>query len=680
LFFKIKKRSINCILFKHISCSRKKRKTFVVIEMAALGALNEFSDLWIREVVPDFDLDGCDVWPTAGTACEVVEAELKPVLSSLYQQVSRGKRAIEKFADHEWHQRVRQAGPLRNLLDDVKRSPHQIGDYASNAMLKMLEMAYTVLPQELPHDQFATFHLCEAPASFLFGLEQWIGKREKGEAAASRWRWWASSMWPWSPQAMQAPTSFIEQTFDHWLWGKHPAPEKKKVYKKDPVPGDLFHCGPTLVKEFLAQEPQGAYLVTADGGMDAKGHFDEQEKLNVGLLWRQLVVALLTLRPGGHLILKCYLNEGHPATAAVALVLKQHFTKVELVKPPSSRECNAEYYWVATQATFAEAADTEARRQRFEPWLHLPAITIEKAECWYQVASRWPEDFSTWWLRVHTAALGHQLHGLTRLAAVRHAGDLHEVRTLNSHWLDTFLPLPPLRFRLSPPSSASAAATSKNNRAPVERRPPMENIDQERFRPDNRHSQGFHAIDRDGVRERDGNAYRQHRYPERSQSSSSWTSSHIVNGHPHPLPYQSSASRSSRERDRYQSQSPSRDEEYDPEEPALVPSAQERPFDVRHSNASHSHVRHSRSRSPVRHQVILPQPTYAAVNLVERDLVVPSNVQSGAGGANFVQGWGYVHPSRQPQLDSSQTLQLLDQINKSMAVTVIADDALYEDL
>jgi hypothetical protein len=93
--------------------------------------------------------------------------------------------------------------------------------------------------------------------------------------------------------------------------------------------------------------PGLAHLYTADGGFDFSADFNGQETAVQRLLAAEALSGLLTLAPGGTMILKLF-DTKHAGTLDLMWILSGCFEKTALTKPLTSRPANSERYWIGS--------------------------------------------------------------------------------------------------------------------------------------------------------------------------------------------------------------------------------------------------------------------------------------------------------------------------------------------
>lgn len=88
-------------------------------------------------------------------------------------------------------------------------------------------------------------------------------------------------------------------------------------------------------------------LVTADGGINDRGNFNNKEINHVNLIFSELVQAMFVLQPGGTFIVKIF-DIFSDATVNIIYLLSYLFGLVRITKPLTSRSTNSEKYVVCS--------------------------------------------------------------------------------------------------------------------------------------------------------------------------------------------------------------------------------------------------------------------------------------------------------------------------------------------
>jgi hypothetical protein len=92
---------------------------------------------------------------------------------------------------------------------------------------------------------------------------------------------------------------------------------------------------------------RSCHFVTADGGFDFSGDFNNQEEASMRLVLCEAYCALRLQAPGGCFMLKVY-DLHAAATMRILYALRSAYARVRIVKPLTSRPANSEKYVLCT--------------------------------------------------------------------------------------------------------------------------------------------------------------------------------------------------------------------------------------------------------------------------------------------------------------------------------------------
>lgn len=193
----------------------------------------------------------------------------------------------------------------------------------SRAYFKMYEILKTFNLIDFKDDSINSFHLCEAPGSFIQALSDFIKDQqdEKKEDMQIMFDWGALT---------------LDENDKQGLSWKYCC----KHFQQKLLLGDVHKP----VDSWLHTSFD---LVTGDGGFFIEPHaLNEQEQICSSLISAQVSRAIELLQPGGHFVLKlfdCFEKKTH----YILWKIIHHFEEVYLVKPHASRVCNSEKYIVA---------------------------------------------------------------------------------------------------------------------------------------------------------------------------------------------------------------------------------------------------------------------------------------------------------------------------------------------
>lgn len=118
------------------------------------------------------------------------------------------------------------------------------------------------------------------------------------------------------------------------------------VHKGADGTGDMYRLA--NIDRLCADVGEGSCdLVTADGGFDFSGDFNNQEDASLRLLLCETYSAMRLQRPGGAFVLKVY-DVHSMATIRMLFALRECYACVRITKPLTSRPANSEKYVLCT--------------------------------------------------------------------------------------------------------------------------------------------------------------------------------------------------------------------------------------------------------------------------------------------------------------------------------------------
>lgn len=223
-------------------------------------------------------------------------------------------------------------GSVRRELRRVEKTTS--AQNLTKAGMKMFEiLLFTELGRWLLAQRRPKIFLnAELPGSFLFAINQFMKGRE--------FTWVIASYLPRG----DATSSHLDDTFG--LLAANPGRSlvgeirtNRGVFWSD---GDLTS---PKVPRVLAQLAGKVDLYTADGGFDVSGQENLQEQLTAPLVRGEIETALLSLKPGGAMVLKLF-TFYTPEVLSYLLLLMRTFDSFELFKPSTSSPMNSEVYFV----------------------------------------------------------------------------------------------------------------------------------------------------------------------------------------------------------------------------------------------------------------------------------------------------------------------------------------------
>lgn len=117
-------------------------------------------------------------------------------------------------------------------------------------------------------------------------------------------------------------------------------PNIKISYGKDNT-GNLYNIDNIInFSDFISDKVD---LVTGDAGFDFSDNFNNQERMSMQIIFCEIVTALTIQKKGGSFLCKLFDTYNHISIQFIQL-LYNHYEKVYLIKPNTSRPANSEKY------------------------------------------------------------------------------------------------------------------------------------------------------------------------------------------------------------------------------------------------------------------------------------------------------------------------------------------------
>lgn len=215
----------------------------------------------------------------------------------------------------------------KSPVDIYKPLIKKMGEYnaqrVSNAWLKFYELITFVheLRPMIFNGSLKVFMNAELPGSFLCSMNHFMKKFPATEFD------WAASSFIGTDGQLQDSYGLLAGNPDKWFSGDMTSDT------------DINALTENVLKKF----PGGVNIYTSDAGIDASSNYSEQEIMNHELHLGCFNAGISVLAPGGIMITKHYtfFREGSQEILEGYL---QHFERVILVKPVTSRPYNSETY------------------------------------------------------------------------------------------------------------------------------------------------------------------------------------------------------------------------------------------------------------------------------------------------------------------------------------------------
>lgn len=174
---------------------------------------------------------------------------------------------------------------------------------------------------------------------------------------------------------------------------------------------------------------KGLHFVMADGGFSVEGQENIQEILSKQLYLCQFLVAISTLRTGGHFVCKLF-DLFTPFSIGLVYLMYRIFNQVSIIKPVTSRPANSERYIVCKNMM----SEMDSVRQYFhEINLDLNKLLVSTSKedineiVPYEILEE-DEKFFTYMFNSNNSLGKMQIAGLKKIQAFTQNTELYEAR------------------------------------------------------------------------------------------------------------------------------------------------------------------------------------------------------------------------------------------------------------
>ena len=228
--------------------------------------------------------------------------------------------------------------------------------FSTNASLKMYELIKEMNLIDC-NEPIRAFCDAELPGSFIVAINHYVKTVCQNSSTASNnsdFDWIGSSYYPEAAAKEGDETilgdkyGFYANNRNNWLMGPKPNAMPADSVVGD-ITGDLTNgeviktLTNAVHKRF--ETTSGATIATSDAGIDVSADYSNQEKSTALLNYGQIVAAILSLAPGGHMVTKQY-TFIRPFNRSVIALVAFLFEESYVVKPVTSRPGNSEIYLV----------------------------------------------------------------------------------------------------------------------------------------------------------------------------------------------------------------------------------------------------------------------------------------------------------------------------------------------
>jgi len=174
-----------------------------------------------------------------------------------------------------------------------------------------------------------TAHIAEGPGGFVECIQDWCAKYLQGVVLESHGITLRSK----------------DRMVPNWKLTKARINKGIQIHSGEDGTGDIYNV--KNIEHFVRSVGEGSCdVVTADGGFDIHGNFNNQENMIERLLISEIYTALYVCKIGGTFVLKVF-DFFCDSTIQLLWILKLAFKDLYILKPLSSRPANSEKYVVA---------------------------------------------------------------------------------------------------------------------------------------------------------------------------------------------------------------------------------------------------------------------------------------------------------------------------------------------
>jgi cap2 methyltransferase len=259
---------------------------------------------------------------------------VEPYLSKLTLLKSNLNKVKSRF-DNLGEKQVKKWSYVRNQLYMYSKLSNKVKEltgekYITNAWLKMREI---LIHFDLLKNDMTTFHVCEAPGSFILATLYYVKQYD-----IKNYKWFAESHIQINTDKSN---NYLGDEFkmmrlypDNWKFG---------------IKGDGDISNFDNIKSFH-KEIGKVDLVTGDCGLDLTGNYDGVEDVMHKIILGNILTCLLMLKIGGHCVIKMF-TTFEAKTLNLIYLVASHFKEMFIAKPVTSRPANSEIYLIGINLT-----------------------------------------------------------------------------------------------------------------------------------------------------------------------------------------------------------------------------------------------------------------------------------------------------------------------------------------
>jgi hypothetical protein len=276
---------------------------------------------------------------SAPAGCES-EGELMRVNDRIHQSLNCCKNHITKYhQNRKWDHYKRLTNEYELVFTSSSEFPG-VGSLSpiSRSFFKLWEVLHDFREEGLwcrPRALCAMF-LAEGPGGFVESFARFRDSLSRGAAACARKR----------PADELHGMTLLTKNRSVPSWKVHGRGADLRVHRGVDGTGDMYSLA-NVDRVVADVGPGRCDLVTADGGFDFSGDFNNQESASMRLILSEVYMALRLQRARGSFVLKVY-DLHSTATMRLLYGLRRCYSRLRVVKPLTSRPANSEKYVLCT--------------------------------------------------------------------------------------------------------------------------------------------------------------------------------------------------------------------------------------------------------------------------------------------------------------------------------------------
>lgn len=171
--------------------------------------------------------------------------------------------------------------------------------------------------------------------------------------------------------------------------------------------------------EYVNKSSPGIDLLVADGAFEVRYELVDQEITSIRLILAEILIGLLTVKPGGNMVVKLFGTKSRVMVDLIYLV-SVAFDSITIIKPISSRPHNNETYLIGKNRRNNELITKQIKDILVDAWTN---ITDDKYPS--RLITSVDPQFAEWITEINDIFNQKQLYYLTLLNNLLHGDDVY---------------------------------------------------------------------------------------------------------------------------------------------------------------------------------------------------------------------------------------------------------------